>query len=66
MVTSGRWPVPISGSLVASTSPGTSVSAGYFGRKCLCTAIGSEVMKTGIAQVHWASARPRESISTVT
>ena len=27
---------------------------------------GSEVMNTGIDQVHWASARPRLSSSTVT
>jgi hypothetical protein len=63
---SGRWPVPITGSFVASTSPSSSVSGGKAGRKWFCAAIGSEVMNTGIDHVHCDKARPLASSTTVT
>jgi 2-oxoglutarate dehydrogenase E2 component (dihydrolipoamide succinyltransferase) len=40
--------------------------AGKAGRKWFCAAIGSEVMNTGIDQVHCDSARPFASSTTVT
>ena len=52
--------------LVANTSPGFSVCGGCTLRKCSFTARGRVLMNTGIASVHWASALPSASISTVT
>ena len=59
-VMSGRWPVPIQRSLVMSTSPGSSASAGKKRRKCF-TVAGSVPMKLGMLSVACTRERPSAS-----
>src|SRR5262249_467443 len=61
--TSLRWPVPIHGSLVMSTSPGRRPSAPIAARKWR-TVAGRVAMNEGMLPVFWARAPPRASVST--
>ena len=61
-VRSGRWPVPIQGSLLMMTSPGCRVAAGYLTRNA-CTDIGRVPMKEGTLRVACTTARPVGSSS---
>ena len=63
MLTSWMWPVPIHGSLVIITSPGFSVRAGNFLRKCL-TVAGSVPMNDGMDSTDCAIEWPSASVST--
>ena len=54
---SNRWPVPIQGSLVTSTSPGLSDSSGKRSRKC-ATAVAMVLTCPGVPVTACASMRP--------
>ena len=60
---SNRWPAHSQGSLVTSTSPGFSVSAGYFASSAF-TARGSVRLNTGMARGECASVSPSLSSSS--
>ena len=64
MVTSGRWPVPIQGSLVITQSPGCHCSIGILARKCL-NVRGRVPTKDGMPAVFSDRALPLASISAV-
>ena len=62
-VMSGRWPVPSQMSLVISTSPGESLSAGKKRRKCF-TVSGKVPMKLGMLSEAWTRDWPVSSVIT--
>ena len=60
IVTSFRCPEVFHGSLVMSTSPGSSVPIGYAARKCFI-ASAMELMCPGVPVTAWATMKPRRS-----
>ena len=63
MEKSGRWPVPIHGSLVMTTSPGLQVPGGKRRRKCF-TVRDMVPTKEGMEPLFSARVSPLRSIST--
>ena len=59
-VTSRSWPAVLYGSLVISTSPGTSESGGYSSR-IEAAPMASELMCPGVPVTAWATMRARRS-----